>query len=225
MSDGSSRGPAPDRVIGPHEAARLLNVGPSTIQRWLDAGALVGFKTEGGHRRLLQSQLVRFARERGMPLAPGLAPAITPPSVLVVDDDRDCLMTMQVRIQGSRPDLEVHVASDGFEAGYSVHKLSPNLVFLDIRMPGISGVEVCRTIQSRSLPRRATVIGMTAFRDELSVRAMLEAGASEVLFKPLDMEIVASILRRYLPEASSTGRPVRRRSMEASDNALEGALP
>lgn len=188
-----------DSVIGPHEAARLLRVGPSTIQRWLDSGALVGYRTEGGHRRIFLGNLVRFAHARGMPLFRTSDHAWPMPTVLIVDDEEDVLETLRIRIEGCRPDARVYLATDGFQAGYRLREARPDLVLLDIRMPGMSGVEVCRTLRDGTTFNRPEVVGMTAHRDELSIRALLDAGAREVIFKPLNMQLVASILRRYLP--------------------------
>lgn len=59
------------RFLGTHQAARLLSVDAGTVIRWADAGRLHAFRTPGGHRRILKTDLMEFAKVHGWPLNEG----------------------------------------------------------------------------------------------------------------------------------------------------------
>jgi CheY-like chemotaxis protein len=100
--------------------------------------------------------------------------------VLVVDDEaltRDVVGAML-----ELEDVDVHTAHDGESALAMAEEVRPDVVLLDVMMPGVDGVEVCRRLTSNGL--RTRVVMLTARADEESRRAAAEAGASAYLVKP-----------------------------------------
>jgi DNA-binding response OmpR family regulator len=100
--------------------------------------------------------------------------------VLVVDDEaitRDVVGAML-----ELDDVEIHTAHDGESALTRAAEISPDLVLLDVTMPGVDGFEVCRRLRANaSAPR---VVMLTALADDLSRRTAAEAGADAYLVKP-----------------------------------------
>lgn len=206
----AEEGSALDRLMGPVEAARFLRVSLSSIQRWIDSGAIPAHRTLGGHRRILEKHLVDFAGREGIPISP---PA-TSFAVLVVDDEEDVVESLVTRIRGLRPDIEVLSAVNGFDAGGLIQKHRPALVLLDIRMPGVNGIDVCRSIKENPETRATRVVGVTATTRHTEIEALYEAGAEDVLIKPLRREAVEEILDRCVPKeepAPSRGPSAARR--------------
>lgn len=190
-----------DRQVGPSEAAERLGVDRRSIQRWIDEGALIAHKTPGGHRRILERDLLGFARRHELPFR---TPRNT---VLLVDDDPDVLESLSVRIRSLRPDLEVHTAHSGVEAGASLAILHPVLVFLDIRMPGVSGIEVCRMIRDIPAMGDTVVVGITASTRKAEADALRKAGAADVLKKPLEKSALLDVLNRVFPAGADPYAP------------------
>lgn len=190
---------APGRVVGPIEAARLLGVGHSTIKRWIDSGALPAHRTLGGHRRILERDLLDFAAEKRIPIDPLAIGA--PPRLLLVDDERDFLKILSGRIRSLRPDIEVLTAESGFQAGVLIGRRPPEMVLLDIHMPGMDGYDVCRSIKANPATEETAVVGVTARRDREAIRRFLRAGADEVLLKPIDPSALGEVLDRVLPSS------------------------
>jgi len=124
--------------------------------------------------------------------------------VLVVDDDRGIreLLARELRADGHRVDL----ARDGHEALNSIHECRYDIAFVDLRMPGIGGLQLLRNLRSFS-PDTAVVI-MTAFGSvEESVQAM-KLGAVDFVEKPFDpaaiRRLTDEILLRRKPDDSKT---------------------
>lgn len=215
----SDSGLADDSLVGTLTAARMLRVDPTTIQRWIDTELITGYRTAGGHRRVMTRDLVRFAKSRGIPLAKAKSRSGSVPqapdesgsdssSVLIVDDEPEILEMLSVRIKGMRPTLNVITAEDGFRAGYHIQKFRPRLVLLDIRMPGVNGIEVCRFIKRDPGTSSIHVVGVTATPDPSEIDGLIAAGAEEVLRKPVEKIQLEKLLSRIFPvraKARKTG--------------------
>jgi len=118
--------------------------------------------------------------------------------ILVVDDDRRMVRTLVdiLRIDGNHAS-PAHSAQEALE---TLEKEQIDCVLSDIRMPGVSGVELCRTIKKRDplLP----VILMTAYSDDRLVQDGLREGAIAVLPKPLDINTILPFFSSLLRERS-----------------------
>ena len=115
--------------------------------------------------------------------------------VLVVDDEREIRDLLETSL--SAEGYEVVVASNGEEAIRLAKTGNPQVILLDIEMPGIDGIETCKRLEANEKTRLIPIIMMTAFGDR-DIEAYLE-GAVDVVNKPFDIEQLAirvkSILR------------------------------
>jgi len=111
-------------------------------------------------------------------------------SVLVVDDDQDLAEMLGIVLNGAG--IEVDLVSRGDEAVEVFRNSQPDLVLLDIMLPGIDGIEVCREIRRQST--RVPIVMLTAKGDTHDVVKGLEAGADDYMVKPFkDQELLARI--------------------------------
>jgi CheY-like chemotaxis protein len=164
----------------------MLHVDPGSVANWIDQGLLKAHRTPGGHRRVVIDHLIEFLREHKMPVPPELGS--TPIRILVVDDEEAVAKLIARAIRTQYPDYEVVEANDGFRAGATIATLRPDVVILDLRMPGMDGYEVCRMIKSQEATRHAEVIAMTAYPSSESEKRIKECGARVCLAKPLDLD-------------------------------------
>lgn len=180
------------RNLSTFAVAGLLEVDPGSVANWIDEGMLKAHRTPGGHRRVATEDLVAFLRKHKMPIPEQLQDS--PVRVVVVDDEPDMASMIAKAIGIAHPEYEVTEANDGFQAGTIIATACPEVVILDLRMPGMDGFEVCRMIKSREETRHATVIAVTAYSSEEAEREILECGAKLCLNKPLDLpELVAQV--------------------------------
>ena len=182
-----------------------------TVRAWAGKGLCANRVTPGGHRRFARHEVERFARARGMPLSRGLL--ATTPRTLVVDDDPQIQRLLRDFL--AQHGVETAIASDGFEAGFQIATFRPDLVLLDLKMPGMNGLEVCRRIKADPATRTTRVIFLSAYLSAERREAMRIAGAELCIEKPLDMAVLATQLelgvcarRRTAVDTASFRRPL-----------------
>jgi two-component system response regulator RegX3 len=129
-----------------------------------------------------------------------------PPLILVVDDEQSYRDALSVALQ--REGFLVVTAADGEEAIARFDAARPALVLLDVMLPKITGIDVCREIRSRS---RVPIIMVTARNSEIDAVVGLEVGADDYVSKPFRLrELVARVraaLRRSPAESPREPRP------------------
>ncbi|MCU1459240.1 MAG: response regulator with CheY-like receiver domain and winged-helix DNA-binding domain [Actinomycetia bacterium] len=112
-----------------------------------------------------------------------------PPLILVVDDEQSYRDALSVALQ--REGFLVELAADGVEALERFEATKPALILLDVMLPRISGVDVCRQIRSRS---QVPIIMVTARNAEIDAVVGLEVGADDYVSKPFRLrELVARV--------------------------------
>ncbi|MGH8968193.1 MAG: response regulator transcription factor [Actinomycetes bacterium] len=103
-------------------------------------------------------------------------------TVVVADDDRDILDLVRFRLE--REGLTVVPVTDGASALDACREQDPDLVLLDVMMPGMSGLDVCRALRDDNSLGDVPVILLTAKAQESDVAAGFDAGADDYIVKP-----------------------------------------
>ncbi len=169
--------------LTPVEAAELLMVSTASIRLWASKGLLPAQVTAGGHRRFLMRDIYAFARTRDIAIKTRQNRDLR---VLIVDDDRQ-LRGYLAELLAEQPGIEtVEVAVDGFDAGQKVVGFQPDLILLDIMMPGMDGFETCSRLKGDITTRHIRLVAMTGYGSQNNVDRILLAGAEICLSKPLD---------------------------------------
>jgi excisionase family DNA binding protein len=172
----------PKQSFSTSEVARFCHVTPDTVRKWAEAGRIPVFKTPGGHRRIRREDLIQFLRDNAIPLHRDLDGDGT--RVLVVDDEQAIATSIQRFLEHANRHFDVTVARDGFDAGHRVGTFQPNVVFLDLCLPGIDGFEVCRRIKSSQSTADTKIIAMTGVYEADTAQRIVEMGAALCLKKP-----------------------------------------
>jgi len=120
----------------------------------------------------------------------------TPPQILIVDDNPENLDILQARLASQG--YEILTARDGEEALATAREKRPDLILLDIMMPRLDGIEVCRRLKAdRSLPFMP-IIMVTARADSKDIVRGLEVGGDEYLTKPVDQAALVARIKSML---------------------------
>jgi excisionase family DNA binding protein len=183
------------------EAARMCGVSFRTVIRWVERGELqVRRLSRPGDYAVPAAELRRFMRERGVP-EPDEMPG-RPKRILVVDDEP--AMTSAIKRILVRERFEATIASDGFLAGSMLYAFKPDLMTLDIRMPGIDGLGILRFLHEQPPPFPLKVLMVSGDSDQRLQQA-LDMGADGVLAKPFANDELLDAITRILGDARKAG--------------------
>jgi DNA-binding response OmpR family regulator len=132
--------------------------------------------------------------------------------VLVADDEPTMLELVTRHLRTIEPKLEVIEASDGDEAWRLARERLPDLVVLDVMMPGMSGWEVCRKIRQDAALAHTGVLMLTGIGESLNEATSPLFGADEFIDKPFDFEKldekIKGVLERRATQREAVPRPI-----------------
>ncbi len=134
-----------DQLYTTHDISRLLQVDPSTVSKWIDRGILMAFRTPGGHRRVRSADLRTFLITHQMPVPEELGSSTV--RLLVVDDERQVLDAIKRAFKPYANQVELQTTTSGVEALLLVSEQKPHGMLIDLNMPDIDGIEVCRRLR------------------------------------------------------------------------------
>ncbi|MFI1922589.1 response regulator transcription factor [Streptomyces sp. NPDC020377] len=147
-----------------------------------------------------------------------------PPTVLLAEDDRAIRNALEraLALEGYR----VTAVADGVEALAHAHKNPPDVLVLDVMMPGIDGLQVCRVLRAEG--DRTPILMLTALVETADRIAGLDAGADDYVVKPFDVEEVfarlRALLRRTNPDAApEAAAPVPEAQKRGTEQHVEAA--
>ena len=183
--------------LTPQEVARLLMVSPVTVRQWAQRGEIEAVTTPGGHRRFTHDAVSSFARKRGILLS--MNGGSRPLRVLVVDDDPQLNRFLTELFQLQSPRVEVESASNGFEAGLKVETFKPDVILLDLMMPGMDGFEVCRMVKRDPLRASIRIVALSGYMTEENAARAIEAGAETCLSKPVETQLLLDTVLSRVP--------------------------
>lgn len=124
------------------------------------------------------------------------APSALRPAVLIVDDYVDALFAWEIFLGAEG--FEVLTASSGPEALASASRALPNVVVMDLALPGLTGCEVARALRSRGPTRQIPLIAVTGSSNQAQLDEARAAGFDAILLKPVDPTTLLWQIRELL---------------------------
>lgn len=187
-------------VLTSSEAARLCGVSFRTVIRWIERGQLQAYKLPGrGDHRVPVAELRRFMRANAIPEPDELRTDL-PRRILIAEDEPNMARAIARTLR--QDGFEAAIAADGFQAGLLLHSYKPGVMTLDLRMPGIDGFAVLRSLRENPLPFACKVLVVSGETPERLGEAVA-AGADAALAKPFANEdLLAAVHRLYGVEAA-----------------------
>ena len=126
-------------------------------------------------------------------------------TILVVDDNEMnlSLMSKILELEG----YQVRLAYTGIEAIQSVIQKMPDMAILDVIMPDMNGLELCRRLRQPPLNVTVPIVLLSAMNAETERNKVLEAGANDIWAKPFDLEVFRKRINELLKSPHSSGKP------------------
>ena len=180
------------------EAAKLLGVGLNTVKRWIASGDLRGIRTPGGHWRIPEAALRSFMQARGMRIPMREDKAAL--RVLIVDDDQAACTMLAAILEQLDPAPEVKCVHDGYTGLIQIGSWRPDVLVLDILMPGINGLDVLHRLRSdrELLGDMAMVVVTSAFDQADLMRRVRQAAPDAILPKPVNAQRFLGVIEACL---------------------------
>ncbi len=222
MKKASSKIQAPGPALGARddvttiEAARYLGLAVRSVQLMVDRGDLQAWKTPGGHRRISRVSIERWlAGDRPpaatasvlvSPLAPdrfvARAPG-SPPRVLLIEDSMHYQNLIGLLLRQKFPAVEQHAASDGIVGLAMAGELQPDVLMVDILLPGIDGATLITSLRSHPRFRNTQVIVVTSLGPADMVPYAYALTGIPVVHKPQLVAELPPLLAQCLAPRSS----------------------
>ncbi len=152
------------------EAAQRLGMAVRSVQLMVDRGELQAWKTPGGHRRILRSSLDAWLANRGgsatgpapASAQPRLAAGARPMTLLLIEDSVHFQNLISLVVKRELPEAELHIASDGIAGLALAGRLEPDVLLIDILLPGIDGAALITSLRSHPQFARSRLLVITA---------------------------------------------------------------
>jgi CheY-like chemotaxis protein len=187
--------------------AQKADVLVSTIRYYTDINLLkAAMTTEGGHRLYEEAPTMDRLNKIKKMVAKGLTlPEIqsqideemSTKKILVVDDEPEIVDFIKELLVDNVPN-QFESASDGFSAGHLVHTFAPDLVILDLLLPGVDGFHVCKMIRQDTETKSTKILAVTGYDSNEIKSKIIESGADDYLGKPLDYKQTLEKICRLL---------------------------
>jgi two-component system alkaline phosphatase synthesis response regulator PhoP len=116
--------------------------------------------------------------------------------ILLIEDEEDIasLIVLQAELSG----YKIHVETDGLNGYLAVEREKPDLIILDIMLPGLNGLDVCRKIKSHADLKEIPIVMISAKSEEIDVVLGLELGADDYVAKPFSLKVLFSRVKAVL---------------------------
>lgn len=185
----------PKEVLTTGEVARICNVAPRTVSKWFDSGKLRGYRIPGSKdRRIPLDQLLRFMRAHGIPLN-GLETGLT--RILVAEADKDMADLLSSALM-KEASYQVDIARSAFEAGALAATLKPQVMMLDVQIPGLAGREALRQIRHQPEFANTRLIALAGPLRPGEEEALRQDGFDAVLAKPFEIAMAVRVIEDQL---------------------------
>lgn len=153
-----------DREFSTFEVGKICNVAHTTVISWIDRKELPAHVTPGGHRRVYQNDFILFLEKYHMRIPPELLEAKKKPVILIVDDDEEILHMLSKAFKEHAPEFTVCTTQNGMKALMIVGHESPKVIILDVVMPNMDGLEVCKILKDKASSKNIKVLVITGKR-------------------------------------------------------------
>lgn len=208
------------------EVARVLGMSVRSVQLMVDRGHLWAWKTAGGHRRISSESVERWQQSRSASAVPADRPPpsaeaasspspaaargahnAAPPCVLLIEDSLHFQKLMTNLIRQRFPGVELQVADDGI-AGLALHgRFQPQVMIVDILLPGIDGATLITSLRTHPQFAATQVVVVTSLTEtERAIHADALQGVP-VIHKPRVALELPTLLARWLPAQGAPGQP------------------
>lgn len=210
--------------VGIGEAARIMSLSRTSMQKLVDAGEVAAIKTTGGHRRILRSSLPNLlhivnSTQAQQPQANGhfrneLNPFKRNASsrsalVLIVAQEAELIDLIKGTFESQQSGIQCAEATDGLDVVLKLERLRPDILIIDLHMPMFDGFGLIKQVTSRQEYPEMVIVAISSFTDaELLARGGVPQNVL-LLSKPLNMDRLKGFADAHLQLHRRGAKPLQ----------------
>lgn len=186
------------------EAAAILGVSVSTIQGLVESGALLAWKTRGGHRRIPRDSILAVQKHTKLPDLDNTAAPEKPAAlaetlhrtldIMIVEDDPFVAKIYQGALSKFAPLFQLRTCTDGVSALLEIGKQLPDFIILDLDIPNVNGLEMLKSFQNYAARKAIQVLVVTGLEQETLAEHQPLLQHYTVVAKPISSEFLNGYL-------------------------------
>lgn len=195
------------------EVAKILGMAVRSVQLMVDRGDLQAWKTPGGHRRITRESLERWIQGSragvtgvaalhggaGGDARPGRRrSSVHIPRILLIEDSSHFQNMVSMLVKQKFPSVDLHIANDGITGLVSFGHLQPDLIIVDILLPGIDGATMITGLRRHALFGQCKLIVLTSLDDEQRAPYAFALEGVDVVHKPRLMYELPGLVEKAL---------------------------
>ena len=185
-------------ILTTGDIARYCETSVKQVNRWILGGKLESFQNPGGHYRITKEKFREFLERNKMPINEEFFDK-QQKKILIADDDASLAKAYAFALKKRFKDVKIETAIDGYETLIKTGKFNPDILILDIRMPRIDGLEVCRRLRNDTTTNKGIkILVVTAHSHEYDRETVLASGANEYLIKPVKITTLLEQVEKML---------------------------
>lgn len=193
-----------DTYCSTREAARMLGVSLGTVQNMVERGTLLAWKTAGGHRRVSVRAIEAYLGQRQPQFqAP---PASLALKILIAEDDPFFQEQYRLTMASWGLPLDVKIVGNGYESLVQIGLDRPDVIVVDLLLPGLDGFEVIRTLRSKPELSTMNILVISSLtREEIDAKGSIPDTIT-VYGKPIPFHEIRGYLQALITQRSRMGR-------------------
>jgi len=189
----------PESLYTSGEVARYCHTTVMQVNRWIKNKDLKAFRYPGGHYRITKEEFKSFLKRNNMPIIDDYFREQHGKKILIADDDKNVVDAIHRLFSKKDKDFKIEIAYDGYEALIKAGDFKPDLIILDILMPKIDGLEICRRLRKdKTITPGIKILVITGYSDAYDRETVLANGADDYLLKPFDTQSIVKSVEKLL---------------------------
>ncbi len=177
-----------EKTLTTKEVSKYCDVTVHAVNKWVNAGKLKAYRTPGNRMKILKNDFGVFLEKYNMLVPQDFKNRLKKrKKILIVDDDNTSVRLIKGLLE-KQGDYEIETANDGFEAGLKYSAFKPDLITLDLKMPGLNGFEVCTYIRNQAKDESVKILVISAHLGSKNLEKLKLLGADDFLEKKFQGE-------------------------------------
>ncbi len=176
------------------DVAKFCNATIASVNNWIKAKKIKVYHTPGGQYRILLEDLIDFMKKNNMHLPDQLLKYLGK-KVLIIDDDEDIVKLLSTMITEADSKCEIDSTDNGIDGLIKVGNFKPDLIFLDLLLPKMDGIEVCNKIKNNPLTRDTRIAIISSYIEDDEFKGKIkQIKADEIIPKPISKDSILKVI-------------------------------